>query len=94
MNKYGIEALNDHVVVEVIEAVEETSDGGIIIPQSIVNRPQKYGKVISVGPCVEQVIQEGDLLIFAKHGGQDIILNNVVLKVLKVSEIYGKVTQI
>jgi co-chaperonin GroES (HSP10) len=94
MNKYGIEALNDHVVVELIESVEETSEGGIIIPQSIVNRPQKYGIVISVGPSVEQSIQEGDLLIFAKHGGQDIILNNIVLKVLKVSEIYGKVKQI
>lgn len=94
MNKYGIEALNDHVVVELIESIEETSDGGIIIPQSIVNRPQRYGKVISVGPNVEQPIKNDDLLIFAKHGGQDIMLNNIVLKVLKLSEIYGKVTQL
>lgn len=94
MNKYGIEALNDHVVVELVESVEETSDGGIIIPQSIVNRPQRYGKVISVGPNVEQPIKNDDLLIFAKHGGQDIMLNNIVLKVLKLSEIYGKVTQV
>lgn len=92
-NDYGIVALNNHVIVEIIETIEETTASGIILPTAISQRPQKYGRVISIGPEVEQNIHVGDILMFAKHGGQDVIVsNNKILKVLKIDEVYAVVS--
>lgn len=84
-----IVAINDHVVVEVITPkTEKITDGGIVVPLNVETEPQKYGKVVSVGESVT-TIKVGDNIIFAKHGGQDIILNGKIIKVLKLGEVYG-----
>ena len=86
-----IQAINDHVIVEVVVATEATSEGGIFLPATAEMEPQKYGEVISVGPDITD-IKVGDIIAFAKFGGQDIILNRVIIKVLKKAEIYGIIT--
>jgi len=85
-----IEALNDHVVVDVLEEVEEISEGGIVIPETVSSRPQCYGYVLSVGPKVVSILKPGDIVIFAKYGGQAVMNGKKILKVLKEGEIYGK----
>jgi len=86
-----IQALNDHVIVDIIPEEDIKTEAGIILPGTVVNHPQCYGKVISVGPKVDQDVGVGDIIVFAKHGGQTVMLNNKVQKVLKLPEIYGVV---
>jgi chaperonin GroES len=87
-----IQALNDHIIVELEIESERKTDSGIVLPGMVVTEPQKYGKVISVGKDIKD-IKIGDTVAFAKFGGQDIILNKVVIKVLKKPEIYGIITE-
>jgi len=87
-----IQAINDHVIVEVVVPAENTSEGGIFLPGTVEMEPQRYGNVISVGPDISD-IKVGDVIAFAKFGGQDIILNRVVIKVLKKAEIYGVISE-
>lgn len=86
-----IDAINEHVIVEIVDVVVEKSQGGIILPENVANPPQKIGRVLSVGPKCTQGIEIGNIIMFAKHGGQDImdIATNKIFKVLKEGEIYG-----
>jgi len=88
-------AVSEHVIVEVLKEIEEVTDGGIIIPESVVHKPQGYGKVISMGSKVTIPVTIGDIIIFHKNGGMDIMLQgNKVFKVLKQPEIYGRLEDV
>ena len=82
-----IQAVNDKVVVEVLKQKNSTK-GGIIVPETVINEPQLYGKVMSVGEDIS-TIKPGDILLFHRNGGQDIVLDRRVIKVLTYPEIYG-----
>lgn len=83
-----IEAIKDKIVVELIKDIEEKTDGGIIIPETSKKEPQSYGTVVSIGSDVKGVT-EGDTISFHQRAGQDIILNNKLMKVLTDAEVYG-----
>jgi co-chaperonin GroES (HSP10) len=51
-------------------------------------KPQFYGEVISTGEKVEN-INPGDIIFFHVGGGQDMMLEDVICRVLKYDEIYG-----
>lgn len=87
-----IKAVNDHVIVKEIVKEEEKTESGIIIPQTVRVEPQKTGKVISVGEDVKK-IKKDDMVMFHQSGGQAIILNGEVLRVLKKNEIYGVIVE-
>jgi chaperonin GroES len=87
-----IQAVMDKVVIQVMSN-EETTKGGIYIPQTALdNAPHRIGKVISVGKKVEDIVP-GDTILFAKFGGQDTILDGIIYKVLGMGEIYGKLAE-
>lgn len=91
MNK-TIEAVMDKVAVIIIEEEKKTSSG-IIIPATVSNEPQGYGVVVSVGPEVK-TIKVNDIVIFNKRAGQDIMLNQKVIKIMFDKEIYGIVKDV
>lgn len=65
--------INDRVVVEPAAAEEKTS-GGIIIPDTAKEKPQK-GKVIAVGPGkdgIKMTVKKGDSVLYGKYAGQEI----------------------
>jgi len=76
--KTMIKPLADRVVVEPIEE-EVTTKGGIVLPDTAKEKPQK-GKVIAVGSGkllengerVPLEVKEGDVVVFAKYGGTEI----------------------
>ena len=76
--KTMIKPLADRVVVEPIEE-EVTTKGGIVLPDTAKEKPQK-GKVIAVGSGkllesgerVPLEVKEGDVVVFAKYGGSEI----------------------
>ena len=65
--------INDRVVVQPAVAEEKTS-GGIIIPDTAKEKPQR-GTVIAVGPGKDgnlMTVQVGDTVLYGKYAGQEI----------------------
>lgn len=65
--------INDRVVVKPAPA-EETTRGGIIIPDTAKEKPQR-GEVIAVGPGKEDhamTVQVGDTVLYGKYAGQEL----------------------
>ena len=89
MNELTAIAVNDKILVKMLEEDDKT-EGGIIVPEVAKDhlKPQAFGEVTSVGKLVEE-ITVGDIIMFNKHGGMDIILNRNLCKVLKYDEVYG-----
>ena len=81
--------LDDRVVVEPMEA-EETTAGGILLPDAAKEKPQR-GKVVAVGPgrLLEsgergQVsLSIGDEALFGKYGGKEIEIYGTECKILR-----------
>jgi len=89
MNELNAIAVNDKIIVKLLDE-ENKTEGGIIVPEVAQGklRPQGMGEVTSVGELVKE-IGVGDIIMFNKHGGMDIILDRNLCKVLKYDEIYG-----
>src|SRR5271157_3002548 len=87
--------LHDRVVVKRIEAEEKTA-GGIIIPDTVKEKPQQ-GEVISVGPggrdesgkLIPLDVQVGDRVLFGKWSGTEVKLDGVEYLIMKESDIMG-----
>ena len=65
--------INDRVVVKPAPAEEKTK-GGIIIPDTAKEKPQK-GKIIAVGPGKEDIkmtVSVGDTVLYGKYAGQEL----------------------
>ena len=99
MAKIKIRPLDDRVVVEPIEAEEKTA-GGIVLPDTAKERPQR-GTVLAVGPGKlldngkrgELSVAVGDEVIYGKYGGTDIEINGDEVKILRESDILAKVVK-
>jgi len=85
-----LQAIQNKVCVEILKETETT--GGLYIPVSD-TEPHRLGKVVSVGEEVKGV-SVGDVLAFAKHGGQATILNGKHYQILVDSEIFGKIVEL
>ena len=65
--------INDRVVVKPYPA-EERTKGGIIIPDTAKEKPQK-GEVVAVGPGKDgnlMTVQAGDIVLYGKYAGQEL----------------------
>lgn len=65
--------INDRVVIKPAEA-EETSKGGIILPEQAKEKPQK-GVVVAVGPGKDDnsmTVKVDDVVLYGKYAGQEI----------------------
>ena len=90
--------LHDRVVVKRIEAEEKTA-GGIIIPDTVKEKPQQ-GEVVSVGPggrdesgkLIPLDVQVGDRVLFGKWSGTEVKLDGVEYLNMKESDIMGVLT--
>ncbi len=97
MAKIKIRPLDDRVVVEPTDA-EEVTAGGIVLPDSAREKPQR-GKVLAVGPGKlmdngsrgELSVKVGDEVIYGKYGGTEIEIDGDEIKILRESDILAKV---
>ncbi|MBI2823997.1 MAG: co-chaperone GroES [Planctomycetia bacterium] len=97
MKNAKLRPLDDRVVVEPREA-EETTAGGIVLPDTAKEKPQR-GKVISVGPGKlldsgqrgQPSVTVGDEVIYGKYSGTEIELDGRDVKILRESDILAKV---
>ena len=89
--------LDDRVVVEPLEAEEKTA-GGIVLPDTAKEKPQR-GTVISVGPGRlldngqrgSLSVAAGDQVIYGKYSGSEIEVDGKEVKILRESDILAKV---
>ena len=96
--KSGVELvpLDDRVVVERLEA-EETTAGGIVIPETAKEKPQK-ARVIAAGPGKQLDSGErapvgvgvGDLVLLGKYSGTDVTVEGNEYVILRESDILAK----
>ncbi len=95
----NIRPLADRVVIKVVEETESTP-GGIILPDSAREKPQK-GEVLAVGPGKtleqgsreEMEVKEGDVVLYSKYGGTDIKIDDQEYKILSVRDILAVLEQ-
>jgi chaperonin GroES len=89
--------LHDRVVVQRVDAEEKTK-GGIIIPDTVKEKPQE-GKVVAVGPGARDEagkvqpldVKAGDRILFGKWSGTEIKLDGEDYLIMKESDIMGVV---
>ncbi len=65
--------INDRVVVKPASAEDKTA-GGIIIPDTAKEKPQK-GEVVAVGPGKDGIaptVAKGDTVLYGKYAGQEL----------------------
>jgi chaperonin GroES len=97
MANVRLRPLDDRVVIEPQEAEEKTA-GGIVLPDTAKEKPQR-GKVISVGPGKlldngkrgELSVGVGDVVIYGKYSGTDIEVSGKDVKILREGDILAKV---
>ena len=91
-----IRPLDDRVVIEILEA-EETTSGGIVLPDTAKEKPQR-GRVVAVGPGkllddgsrAEVSVVVGDLVLFGKYSGSEVRIGEVEYTIMKESDILAK----
>src|SRR5436853_7608821 len=99
MPKIKIRPLDDRVVVEPVEAEERTA-GGIVLPDTAKQKPQR-GRVLAVGPGklldsgkrAALNVGKGDEVIYGKYAGNDVNLERKEVKILRESDILAKVVK-
>jgi len=80
--------LANRVLVEREEEVNTTASG-IIIPDNAKEKPLR-GKVLAVGPdASDEGISEGDIVVFGKYAGTEIVLEDKELLILNSDDVLG-----
>jgi chaperonin GroES len=93
-----LKPLHDRVVVRRIEQAA-TSKGGIIIPDTVKEKPQE-GEVTAIGPGIRDQqgtihplgVKIGDKILFGKWSGSEVTLDGEELLVMKETDIIGILT--
>ena len=90
-----IRPLQDRIIVKRLDG-EETTKGGIIIPDSAKEKPLEAlvvavgkGKVLDDGKLREPEVKKGDRVLFAKYSGTDIKIEGDDHLILREDDILG-----
>lgn len=90
----ALKPLGDRVVVKVIEEEEQRTAGGIVLPDTAKEKPQKgeviavgSGKLLDNGERVPLEVKVGDRIIFAKYGGTEVKVNGTEYLILRENDI-------
>lgn len=94
--KSSLRPLDDRVVVQRVEA-EETTKGGIILPDNAKEKPQQ-GTVIAVGPGklldsgqrATPDVKEGDSVLFGKYAGTEVKVAGEEYLIMREGDLLAK----
>ena len=86
-----IRPLQDRIIVKRI-AEEEKTKGGIIIPDTAKEKPQR-GKVLSISEVDEKgnkpTVKVGDTILYGKYAGTEITVENKEYLIMRESDIFA-----
>ena len=94
-----LQPLADRVIVKPMEE-EEVSKGGIILPDTAKEKPQK-GEVVAVGPGrlddsgkrIAPEIKKGDKVIYQKYAGSELKQGDIEYLILRESDILAIISK-
>jgi len=94
-----IRPLDDRVVVEPLEAEEKTA-GGILLPDTAKEKPQR-GRVLAVGPGKLQddgkrqpvAVAVNDEVLYGRYAGNEVEVSGKDIKIMRESDILAKVVK-
>jgi len=89
----AVKPLDDRVLVKQSKAEERTA-GGIVLPDTAKEKPQR-GKVVAVGPGKlldtgkrgEMSVKKGDEVFYAKYSGSEIKIDDEEYVILKETDV-------
>jgi chaperonin GroES len=86
-----IKPIDDRVLLEPLQAEEKTASG-LIIPDTAKEKP-RMGIVVAVGTDedLREKIKEGNKVLFAKYGGDEVEMNGREFKLIQRSDILAVV---
>jgi chaperonin GroES len=99
MAKETFELFDDRVLVKP-NAAEEKTAGGIIIPDTAKEKPQK-GTIVAVGKgkyaeqtgtLIPMQVKKGDTIMYGKYGGTEISINGEDYLIMRASDILIKLS--
>lgn len=90
----AVKPLHDRVLVERLDGEDQKSAGGIIIPDTAKEKPQK-GKIIAVGAGrigddgkrLAMDVKKGDKVLFGKYAGNEIKVNGTEYLIMREDDI-------
>ena len=86
----NVKPLADRVLIEPAAAEEKTA-GGIIIPDTAKEKPQK-GKVVAVGngkPDEPLTVKVGDMVLYGKYAGTELNVEGNDYLIMRESDIFA-----
>jgi chaperonin GroES len=91
----NVRPLSDRVLVKRVEE-EETTKGGIIIPDTAKEKPQQgkvvaigEGKLLDNGTRIKPAVKVGELVLFGKYSGTEIKVDGHEYLILREDDIFG-----
>ena len=95
MANFKIQPLADRVIVKPAPA-EETTKGGIILPDTVKEKPIEgtvvavgAGRVTEEGENVPMNVKPGDKILYGKYSGTEIKIEGEEYLIMRESDIYG-----
>ena len=90
----NLRPLGDRLVIEPNDEEAQTSPGGIIIPDTAKEKPQK-GTVVAAGPgrttdegkVIELPVKVGDVVVYSKYAGTEYSENGTDYLIVRESDI-------
>ena len=93
----NLRPLDDRVVLKVLDA-EQVSSGGILLPDTAREKPQRgkitavgNGRMLEDGTRVKPEVKKGDVVLFGKYSGSDVKVGGEDYKIVRENEILAKV---
>lgn len=95
MSEIKLKPLGDRVVVKPAAAEEKTA-GGIILPDTVKEKPVE-GTVVAVGPgkvtddgkAIKMEVKVGDKVLYGKYSGTEVTINGEEYLIMRESDIFG-----
>ena len=91
-----IRPLHDRVLVKRLDPKDETSPGGIIIPETAKEKPQEgevvavgNGKILEGGNVQPMNVKPGDKILFGKYAGTDVKIDDQEYLIMREDDILG-----
>ena len=93
----GLKPLEDRIIVKRYES-EEKSEGGIFLPDTAKEKPQKgevvavgKGKILESGERSTMSLKKGDKILFGKYSGTEITVGKEEFIIMRESEVLAKI---
>ncbi len=95
MSKINLKPLADRIVVKPAEAEEKTA-GGIILPDTVKEKPVEGtvvatgpGKVADDGTVIKMEVKVGDKVLYGKYSGTEVTIKGEEYLIMRESDVFG-----